>query len=504
MGQSRNKGVIGQKGSTAAAFGKRRRVAAPLAIAAGVGLWASAALADDGASASGSLEAKNAALEAKVEALENKVDRLEANQQQTKAAVDAEIQNVRHDADVRNTQILSYKPPLTSGYDPTAGFVIRSEDGAFSLRPGLVLDVRNDTSYRQSIPKGGGGEVARTGDDTQNGFDISRLRLTLAGNYTEAINYFVQFQDDQGSSFGLLDAYITYHLGAQSPFSLKVGQFKDPLWHERNLSEANLLAVDRSLVESLLGGGQTGRVQGAEVLYDRDRTRLQGVIHDGYNSVNTKFYDGGGLGSGVGGGAGVTPTNFGVSGRAEYLVLGSRSKDSHPYKQYDSGFTSLGNQQDFVIVGAGADYSQAGSNDVIFHTADVQYNNTSGFAFYAAYLGAYRDLNSKQGVAPGNYYDPGFVIQAAYLVTDRLEPFVRYDYTYLAGKSEAASLGVKDHAVQEITVGANYYLYRQNLKLTLDGTWLPDGAPSDTDAIGVLKDSGSNEFLVRAQFQLAL
>jgi hypothetical protein len=214
--------------------------------------------------------------------------------------------------------------------------------------------------------------------------------------------------------------------------------------------------------------------------------------------------DRGGVGAGVGGGNGVTPTNFGATGRAEYLVLGTRNAESHPFKQYDSGFTSLGNKQELLIAGAGADYSEAGANSVFFHTADVQYNNTTGFAFYAAYLGAYRDLNSKQGVAPGNYYDPGFLIQAAYLVTDRLEPFVRYDYTYLAGKSEAASLGVKDHAVQEITVGANYYLYRQNLKFTLDGSWLPDGAPTDTDALGVLKDSGNNEFLLRAQFQLAL
>jgi len=504
MFRARKRKAEGRANLRRSVLGNARFAAAlPLAIAAGVGLWIPSARADDAATEVSALKAENSALSSKLEALENKVDKLEANQQKTKVAIDSEIQTIQRDADARS-QLLSYNVPLTSGYDPTAGFIIRSEDGAFSLRPGLVLDIRNDTTYRQSIPKGGGGEVARTGDDTQNGFDLTRVRLTLAGNYTEALNYFIQFQDDQGTSFGLLDAFLTYQLGANSPFYFKVGQFKDPLWHERNLSEANLLAVDRSLVESLLGGGQTSRVQGAAILYDHDRLRLQGVIHDGFNSLNTKFYDSGGLGAGVGGGAGVTPTNFGVTGRAEYLVLGTRSADSHPFHQYDSGFTSLGNKQDLLVAGAGADYSEAGANSVFFHTADVQYNNTTGFAFYAAYLGTYRDLNSNQGVARGNYYDPGFLIQAAYLVTDRLEPFVRYDYTYLAGKSEAASLGVKDHAVQEITIGANYYLYLQNLKFTLDGSWLPDGAPSDTDALGVLKDSGNNEFLLRAQFQLAL
>jgi hypothetical protein len=477
-----------------------RRLAA-LAVAASVGLSFSLARAQDAPQSTGGSD--TAALLERVKELEAKVDKLEASQKENKATEDAEIDYIRRDTEA-HSQLFQTLPPLSSGYDPTTGFVIRSDDGAFSLRPGLVLDIRNMTSYRENIAKGGGGEVAKVGDDTQNGFDLTRLRLTLAGNYTKNVDYFLQFQDDQGTAFGLLDAYIQYHLGDGSPLSLKVGQFKDPLWHERNLSEANLLAVDRSLVESLLGGGQTGRVQGVAVMYDRDRVRLQGVVHDGFNSLNTKFFTAGGLAGGVGGGAGVTPTDYGVSARGEYLILGKRSDDQHPFHQYDGGFTALGAKQDILVAGAGADYSEAGSNDVFFHTADLQYNTVSGFSAYAAYLGAYRDLHANQGVAPGNFYDPGFVLQAAYLVTDKIEPFARYDYTYLSGKSEAKSLGVVDHAVQEFTIGANYYLYHQNLKFTLDGNWLPDGAPSDTDALGVLKDSGHNEFIVRAQCQLAL
>jgi len=478
-----------------------RRLAA-LVIAASVGVSFSLARADDTAppSAGGT---DTAALLDRVRELEAKVDKLEASQKENKATEDAEIDYIRRDTEA-HSQLFQPLPPLSSGYDPTTGFVIRSDDGAFSLRPGLVLDIRNDTTYRENIPKGGGGEVAKIGDDTQNGFDLTRVRLTLAGNYTQNVDYFLQFQDDQGTSFGLLDAYIQYHFGGGSPFSVKVGQFKDPIWHERSLSEANLLTVDRSLVEALLGGGETSRVQGAALIYDRDRVRLQGVIHDGYNSLNTKFYDAGGLAGGVGGGNGVTPTNFGASARGEYLVLGTRSGDLHPFHQYDGGFTALGAQQNILVAGVGADYSEAGSNGVLFQTADLQFDTTSGFSAYVAYLGDYRDLHANQGVAPGNFYDPGFVIQAAYLVTDKLEPFARYDYTYLAGGSEAKSLGVVDHAVQEITLGANYYLYHQNLKFTLDGTWLPDGAPSDTDALGVLKDSGNNEFVLRAQCQLAL
>ena len=152
--------------------------------------------------------------------------------------------------------------PIVAGYDPNVGFVIRSSVGQFSFHPGFVIDVRNMTSYREKLSPTSGSEVPTPRYSTQNGFDITRFRMTFDGNFTKSINYFVQLQDDQGTSFGLLDAYITYRFSPTFPLAIKVGQFKDPIWHERNLSEANLLAVDRSLLEFLVGGGQTARVQG--------------------------------------------------------------------------------------------------------------------------------------------------------------------------------------------------------------------------------------------------
>jgi hypothetical protein len=445
------------------------------------------------------LQTTNAALRAKVDALETRLNTLESKETQTQADVTSAIQQVLKDAD-SHSQLLSSNE-LGTGYDPSVGFVIRSDDGSFSLHPGLVVDFRDMTSYRTSIPAGGGGEVAKKGEDTQSGFDLTRVRLTFDGNFTKDVTYFLQLSADQGAPLSLLDAYWVYHFGDDSPFAVKVGQFKDPVWHERNLSEANLLAVDRSLVESLLGGGQTSRVQGVSLMYDQDRLRGQLVYHDGFNSINNKFYDAGGLGAGVGGGAGVTPTDFGVSGRAEYLAIGDRSSSFNPFSEYDHQFTSLGDKQNILVLGGGADFSQAGSNDVLFHTIDAQFNDTNGLSLYGAYLGAYRQLHSNQGVTPGNYYDPGFLVQAAYLVTPRIEPFVRYDYTYLSPKSVT---GLQSDSAQEITIGANYYLYAQHLKFTLDASWLPNGAPADSDALGILKDSDHNEIVVRAQFQLAL
>jgi len=441
----------------------------------------------------------NTELRSEVNQLKAKVDRLENNQQPNPTANGQSPASTRPSIPDTN-QATFHAFHLTSGYDPAVGFVIRSDDGQFSLHPGIVVDFRNMTDYRTKLAPNSGSEVAKPGYTTQNGFDVSRFRMTFDGRITQNFTYFVQLQDDQSTTFGLLDAYGAYHFG-DSPFALKVGQFKDPIWHERNLSEADLLAVDRSLLEFLMEGGQTARVQGVDLMFDQDRLRAQLAFHDGFNSGNTKFFDAGGLGAGVGGGAGVTPTNFGASERTEFMILGNRTPDFNPYTEYDRQFTALDDKQDILVAGGGVDFSQAGSNDVIFHTVDLQYDCTCGFSAYAAYAASYRGLHTNQGVTKGYYYDPGFLVQVAYLVTPQIEPFARYDYTYLPLGS---TTGLVTGEVQEITVGANYYLYHQNLKVTLDASWLPDGAPSDADALGILKDSAHSEGVLRLQFQIAL
>lgn len=233
-----------------------------------------------------SVSQDNSELRGEVDQLKAKVDQLESVQQQLPPAP-PKIPDTN--------QAAFHAFHFTSGYDPAVGFVIRSDDGQFSLHPGIVMDFRNMTNYREEVPPNSGSEEPKPGDSTQNGFDMSRFRITFDGRVTQNFSYFVQLQDDQGTSFGLLDAYWAYRFGKDSPFALKVGQFKDPVWHERNLSEADLLAVDRSLVEYLLCGGQTARVQGIDLMFDKDRVRTQLVFHDGFNSGNTKFFDAGGL-----------------------------------------------------------------------------------------------------------------------------------------------------------------------------------------------------------------
>jgi len=450
-------------------------------------------------------------LKAEINALQSQVNNLEAKQQHTAAQNLVVEQQVLADSE-RQSQLLEPNA-LLSEYDPTVGFVIRSPDGAFSFHPGLLFDFREMTSYRAETPAPNGTtDLHKTGYDTQSGFDVTRMRLTFDGNFGKGLTYFVQFQDDQGSTFNLYDAYGTLRVG-DSPFSVRFGQFKDPLYHERMMSEVNLLAVDRTETESFFGGGNTSRVQGVDLIYNQDRLRTNLAVHDGYNSINTKFFDSSSASASPAGSALPVAPNFGTTGRAEYAIIGQPSSQFSPFKEYDGGFSALGDTHDILVAGSGADYTEAGSNYALFHTVDLQYDSADGLSLYGAYLGSYRNLTTGGTLsaaakpspaityAKGHYYDPGFVGQIGYLITSKIEPFARYDYTYLQGGSIT---GLKKQDVQEITAGVNYYLFKQHAKFTIDGVYLPDGAPVDNDAFGILQDSGHNEFVLRFQFQLSL
>ena len=447
----------------------------------------------------------NAAMQKRILALQARIDQLAARQQAVQSHNEAVLRQISDDAD-RHSQLMSIGPASTGnvsgGYDPGIGFILQSDDGNFSLHPGLLLQFRYDVNNRNQILPGRGGVTGKQGDDTESGFEFTRFRLSLDGNViSPLLTYYMQAAQDSSMSHAtLLDAYAMYHVSSQSPLALKIGQFKDPVWHEDNLLESRLMAVDRSLVSALVGGGELDRVQGAAIIYDQDYLRGQLAVHDGYDGLNTPFYGPSGLGTAVNACAGLAPTNWGASARAEYLAIGDREPAFNPFSEYDQ-FTTRGDKQNILVAGGGFDYSESGANKLIYHTLDVQYNTTCGWAFYGAYFGAYRNLYTNRGIKPGSYYDSGVLLQAAYLLTPCVEPFIRYDYTHLDGDAQP---GIIQDNIDEITVGANYYLFGQQAKVTVDGSWLPNGSPTDVSYLDILQDNSHNEFVFRAQFQLAL
>ncbi|MBC8107778.1 MAG: hypothetical protein H7Z14_14395, partial [Anaerolineae bacterium] len=245
-------------------------------------------------------------LQRQISELEKQVATLQSKQRhqsQQNADATAIVDRMLEDSQ-RRSQFLA-ATGLLAGYDQ--GFFIKSDDDAFLVRPGLQTQFR----YVGSYVNGTGG----TDDNTESGFEIRRMRLRFDGNvFTKDLTYsFVWDVSRTDGVTSLLDSWVAYHFAPQ--WNLKIGQFKESVFHEKDVPFTNQLAVERSLVDAVLGGNNTDRVQGVSLIYGGgtdDDVRAEVAATDGANSNNASFQD--------------TPAgNFGFAGRFEYKVSGNWS-----------------------------------------------------------------------------------------------------------------------------------------------------------------------------------
>ncbi|HEY8666789.1 MAG TPA: porin [Tepidisphaeraceae bacterium] len=456
-----------------------------------VGAAIAAAMLSGGIGALGA-DPTPAELKAQIEQLQVKVQQLEQKQQTVNSRdVDETVARIMSDTN-RRSQFLADDVALTAGYDN--GFFIGSADKNFLLRPGFIFQTRNVSNFRQNAKQGG------SSDDFQNGFEITRAKLFFDGNiFSPDLSYRFQWASDRNSGATLLeDAWAQYRL--RPGFAIRAGQFKTPVHHEELTGDQMQLAAERSLVNALLGGGAVGpRSQGVDFLFGTptDPLHYEVMLHDGDGSVNTDFRD-----DITPATAGTPPVavrdtrpNWGAAGRAEWKLMG----DWNDYKD----FSARNDTKDLLVVGGALDMTQFDGSNVYRGTADVQYENPRGLGVYGALLADYQDLRNTSAGADDSLFDYGGLIQVGYLLRPNVEVFGRYDVTFLdtpvAGEDQ----------FHELTLGVNYFLgedgkWGHHAKVTVDLTYLPNGAPSNQTSLGELANPGQSEWVARLQFQLWL
>jgi hypothetical protein len=404
-------------------------------------------------------------LQQELVALKARIAKLEAKAQ-SDPAVQASAQTTKQDV-LADAEKRSKLPTGSAGWDK--GFFIKSDDGNFSLRPSAQMQFRHIANLSEDDD----------GDDhLDSGFEVRRMRFRFDGNvFSPDLTYSFVFDTDRSSgTVSLLDAWAAYKFADQ--WTVRLGQFKESVFHERDLQPFTQLAVERSLVDAVLGGNQTYRVQGVSLIYGGgkdDAVRAEFAVHDGANSRNTNFED-------------TANGDFGFGARGEYKLKG----DWADYKD----FTAKGTKSDLLVLGVGGDYTQAGDSDILRSTADAQWENTTGLGLYGAIHGNFSDGSLGDGT------DWGFLAQAGYLINKKVEVFGRYDVVLFDDDT------INGDTFNEFTIGANYFLgpdgaYLHRAKFTLDFVYLPDGAPSAQTGLGILA-SDQDEFVVRGQFQLQI
>jgi len=431
--------------------------------------------------------------------LQSRVERMEAAERESRLETARDVDALIGDADRRST--LLGGGGFTAGYN-NGKFLIQDESGDFVLNPSFQLQIRGVWNYREEDA-----DDQFAGDATnESGLEIRRMKFAIDGNvFGPNTKYKFQWATNRNNGdLTLEEAFVVHKFADQ--WSIKAGQFKDVTFREEFISSKRQLAVDRSLLNEVLAGGQTDFIQGVGLLWDDGDgglpIRAEFGYSDGPNSDNTNFVDGGGNGM-----FGTAAPDYGIYGRVDWLAMGPA--------RYADDFTAMDNEDSLLVIGGGFHFAEAGDATSIHHTVDAQFETNFGLGVYGALVGVYSDPSGPafdddddEDGGGDSLYDYGFLVQAGYMVTEKCEVFARYDYTAIDDErfnvGDTDDGGVEDE-FSEITVGTNYYMHKHASKFTIDASWLPDGTPSEQNGISILDpDADTDQFTVRAQYQLLI
>jgi hypothetical protein len=449
-----------------------------------------------------------------INALRARLDQLETRQRQ--AAQQAEInktaEQVSEDA-MHRSQMLDVGA-FSAGYK-NGRFYIGSEDGNFMFRPWLHMQFRDVTVDRANFKDGG------KDDQIDNGFEMRRARFGFDGNvFSPDLTYFFNWATVRSSSNStvkttsaadsvtignnlggvplLEEAWVKYHF-ANTPWSIKAGQIKDPFMHDQIVSSKYQQSAERSLIADIFANGDAF-TQGVSGIYDpHSWFRAEAAFTQGIRSANTNFQPPQDSSNGF---------NYGAAGRAEFKLMGR-------WQDYDQ-VGAVGTTEPLLVIGVGSDYSERGGlAGQTMGVVDVMYADQNGFNLYGAAVDRYTDHNfgiytqsatgasigtPNPAVAGRSTNEYAGLMQVGYLINNHWEPFGRYEYMRLQGTPAGSQ-----NYVQAITGGVNYYFYGHRAKITAQLEYLPKGIPiNDTPSDTLVSPGGNHEFSGIVQFQLLL
>lgn len=345
------------------------------------------------------------------------------------------------------------------GHD-SEGFFI-SGDGA-RLNVGGDLQLRYTYNTNRNIRD----------NDNNMGFEVPLARIRFSGNLNEAINFMVEGGFDKfNDNAVLLDAYAGFRISENLHF--QAGQYQLSFLRENNVALRNQLAVDRSAVTYFFGQGYS---QGVQLGYTRGNFSLLGSLSDGFNTANTRIDD-------------TRESDLAVTLRSEYVLVGNA--------QDFVDFTSRKDDDGSLMVGAAFHYQDGQTqNSMYTYTGDISWKNRGWNAFVAG-VGRNTEENNT------NFFDSGVIAQAGYRVTEKIEPFVRYDGVFVDSSRNVTN----GSNFNFVTGGFNYYIMGNAARLTLDAVYSVNktfdfgsfGAQNNASLFG---SNDSGEISIRGQFQV--
>jgi len=470
--------------------------------------------------------AGEAELQAQVKALQARVTQLEAQQseqqinERTAELVRKMVSNMaetqRHTA--ANTG-------LTAGYDKR--FFIKSPDDQFLLEFDTRFQFRHSyllsDEHNKKLNKAGLRPVdpADRVDSSANGFELERAKVFLQGHVLKDLKYRIQFEsdDDDGDDTFLQEYELAYSFMPE--LGVRVGRYKAAFGRQENTSSGRQMLIDRSLANEVYNISRGTGVELFGVLPCADTSLHYRVgVYNGFDDEGN-------------GGISGNDNNPAVAARLVLPLLGATTADfknesdlmfhENPVMQLGTSFAyaNATNEDHFSgglddsyevlakstdgrtdIVEAGGEVTMFGADVAVkcqgfsamlegfYQHADLD----SGEVMFENDFGTSRNDFDLAGDALLHGYESdnyGWLAQAGYfLVPKTFELVSRVSGVCVDGSNDS----------YEYAGGWNWYLAGQDLKLSMDVTYI-DELPLVSSSPNFDGVQNNSLFLIRTQLQ---
>jgi len=414
---------------------------------------------------------------------------------------------------------------LTAGYDNR--FYIRRADDMFRLQIDTLMQLRHtyattDDCDDDLMQDGTRAPFGQSGvDNSSAGAELERARLYLTGHVLKDVDYRIVFEaDDDGGDQFLYEYEVGYAFMPE--LGVRAGRYKGPFGKQEITSSGRLMMIDRSLANEVFN---IDRMSGAEIFGTIDLGDVQPVyragIFNGLATNNARARQS-------------TDNSPAVAGRLAVPLMGATEKDfanesdlqwhKNPVAMVGTSFAYSNDRvEDTWAGGDGRSFTFLGKNpddcksdvyalggEVTQFGADVSYKyaglsmTLEGFyqhvdvdsgevAYLADGFGNGRSVAGPMGelIAGESLDNYGWYGQAGYfLVKDIFEVAGRVGSVCVDGTNDS----------YEYAAGWNWYLAGQDLKLSMDVTYIDD-LPMRSSSANFDGIENNSLVLVRTQLQ---
>jgi len=484
--------------------------------------------------------ATEADLQSQVKALQERVAQLEA--QQTEQRINERTAELARNlvADLAKAQPLTAaNTGMTAGYDKR--FFIKSADDTFKLEFDARFQFRHSywltDAHKKDVTKEGlsstdidninlglpvDDQYRYDGvDSSANAFELERARLILQGQLLKDLKFKLQIDGDSDSAdfVEMLDYWVAYSFMPE--LGVRVGRDKAAFGKQENTSSGRLMLVDRSLANEVFN---ISRATGIEVFGDLPvgDTKLNyrvGLYNDFQDQGSTPFEN---------------DNNPAIASRLVLPLLGATTADFKNESDYmnhenavmqlgasfaysnsttedhfsggssdnyevlaPAGGASVGGDGRTNIVELGGEATMFGADmamkyrglSVILEGFYQHANLDSGEVSFEHDFGSARDSYGLKGYDLDNY---GWLAQSGYFIVPKsFELVSRISGVCVDGSNDS----------YEYAGGWNWYLAGQDLKISMDVTYIDD-LPLESSSPNLHGVQNNSLFLVRTQLQM--